>query len=153
MFPSHDNTRGPTQSVGACINNNYNLSNSFTTKNLKVLNGSLNIKPNQSVTVYGNITQSADNSIVLENDANLIQMNDNTVNDTKKITVKRDVHMRKLDYTYWGTPVSNQKLLNDASINDGFSVGTPNNRIYNYNEPNDYFVDATDQNFVELNLR
>ena len=142
------NTSGPTQSLGACINNDYNLPNSFTTKNLKVLNGSLNIKPNQSVTVYGNITQSADNSIVLENDANLIQMNDNTVNDAKKITVKRDVHMRKLDYTYWGTPVSNQKLLNDTSINDGFSVGTPNNRIYNYNEPNDYFVGATDQNFV-----
>ena len=58
------------------------------------------------------------------------------------------MHMRKLDYTYWGTPVSNQKLLNDTSINDGFSVGTPNNRIYNYNEPNDYFVDDTDQNFV-----
>ncbi len=58
------------------------------------------------------------------------------------------MHMRKLDYTYWGTPVSNQKLLNDTSINDGFSVGTPNNRIYNYNEPNDYFLDDTDQNFV-----
>ncbi len=145
---SWSNSSGPTQTLGACINNNYNLTNSFTTKNLKIINGSLNIKPNESVTVYGNISQVSDNGIVLENDANLIQINDNAINDTKKVTVKRNGHMRKMDYTYWGTPVSNQKLLNDTSINDGFSVGTPNNRIYNYNEPNDYFVGTTDQNFI-----
>ena len=145
---SWSNTTGPTQSLGACINNNYNIANNFTSKNLKVLNGSLNIQPNSTVTVYGNITQSSDDSIVLESDANLIQTNDNATNDIKKITVKRDVHMRQLDYTYWGTPVSNQKLLNDVAINDGFSVGTPNNRIYRYNEPNDYFAATTDQHFV-----
>ncbi|WDF46201.1 BspA family leucine-rich repeat surface protein [Chryseobacterium sp. KACC 21268] len=145
---SWSNTTGPTQSLGACINNNYNIANNFTSKNLKVLNGSLNIQPNSTVTVYGNITQSADDSIVLESDANLIQTNDNATNDSKKITVKRDVHMRQLDYTYWGTPVSNQKLLNNVAINDGFSVGTPNNRIYRYNEPDDYFAATTDPYFV-----
>ena len=122
---SWSNTSGPTQSLGACINNNYNLASNFTAKNLKVLNGSINIKPNNTVKIYGNITQSIDNQIVLENDANLIQTSDNAVNTNHKISVKRDVHMRQLDYTYWGTPVSNQKLLNDDAINDGFSVGTP----------------------------
>ena len=145
---SWSNTSGPTQSLGACIHNNYNLTNSFTTKNLKIINGSLTIKPNESVTVYGNITQSADNDIVLDNDANLIQINDNAVNSNHKIHVKRSVSMRKMDYTYWGAPVSNQKLLNDTTLNDGFSVGTPNNRIYRYNEPNDYFAATTDSHFV-----
>ena len=145
---SWSNTSGPTQSLGACINSNYNLASNFTAKNLKVLNGGLNIKPNNTVKVYGNITQFADNQIILDNDANLIQTDNNAVNDSKKITVKRITHMRQLDYTYWGTPVSSQKLLNDEAINDGFSVGTPNNRIYNYNESDDYFVAATDSHFV-----
>ncbi|TDX86754.1 putative secreted protein (Por secretion system target) [Epilithonimonas xixisoli] len=145
---SWSNTTGPTQSLGACINNNYNIANNFTSKNLKVLNGVLNIQPNSTVKVYGNITQSVDNNIVLESDANLIQTNDNAVNSNHKINVKRSASMRKMDYTYWGTPVSNQKLLNDVAINDGFSVGTPNNRIYRYNEPNDYFAATTDSHFV-----
>lgn len=144
---SWSNTAGPDQNKGACINNNYNLTNSFVAKNLKVLNGVLNIKPNSTVTVYGNITQSSDNQIVMESDANMIQLDNNAANSSHKITVKRDVHMRKMDYTYWGTPVSNQKLLNTAA-NDGFSVGTPNDRIFYYNEPNDYFLPVTDQYFV-----
>lgn len=145
---SWSNTTGPTQGLGACINDNYYINSSFTTKNLKVTSGTLSIKPNVSVIVYGNITQQADNKIILESDANLVQTDNTAVNSSHKITVKREVHMRQLDYTYWGSPVNGQKLLNDSALNDGFSIGTPNNRIYNYNEPNDYFVAATDQNFI-----
>lgn len=142
-------TGTPNQITNACINETYNQTTSFTSKNLKILAGAtLNIQANQSVKVYGNITQKSDNEIVLENDANLIQTNNLASNSPHKITVKRNAHMRKMDYTYWASPVANQKLLNDPTVNDGFSVGTPNNRIYNYNEPNDYFVAATDPDFV-----
>ena len=139
----------PTQTTNVCINEPYNLATNFTSKDIKITPaGSLNIQPNHNVTVYGNITQNSDNSIVLESDAGLVQINDNAVNSNYKIQVKRNTHMRKMDYTYWGSPVSGQKLLNNAAIDDGFSVGTPNNRIYKYNEPNDYYVATSDQYFI-----
>ena len=142
------NVTGPTAGLSACINDSYQLSTGFTTKHLKVQLGSLTIQPNSTVKVYGHITQSADNKIVLENDANLIQTDNTASNDAHKIAVKRSTHMRKMDYTYWGSPVGNQKLLNNTAQNDGFSVGTPNSSIYNYNEPDDYLVQTNDQYFV-----
>lgn len=139
----------PNQNRNACIESPYNIPNDFTANNIKIKpSGSLSIQPNHSVTVYGNITQAADNQIVLEIDASLLQINNNSINSNHKVTVKRGVKMRKMDYTYWGTPVSGQKLLNDTAINDGFSVGTPNGRIWEYNEPNDYFKASTDNYFV-----
>lgn len=66
--------------------------------------------------------------------------------------------MKKMDYIYWGTPVqgdatSGQILLNTTNpdletSSGGFSPGTPNKRIYRYNEPNDYFVATTDAYFI-----
>ena len=63
----------PTQTTNVCINEPYNLATNFTSKDIKITPaGSLNIQPNHNVTVYGNITQNSDNSIVLESDAGLV---------------------------------------------------------------------------------
>ncbi len=104
--------------------------------------GKITISANNSLKVIDgiNITNNADNdNLVIESDGVLLQENGNAVN-TGKILARRNVKMRKTDYTYWSSPVTGQKLINDATLNDGFSVGTPNNRIYQYNEPNDKFV-------------
>ncbi len=137
----------PTEGINACIDATLNLSNKLNVKKIKILpDGQLNIQSNASLIVAENITQSKDNQIVLESDANLIQVPNNAQNSNHKIIVKRSIKMNKMDYSYWGTPVSNQKLLDNGG--DGFSVGTPNNRIYFYNEPNDYFKPTTDQYLV-----
>lgn len=114
--------------------------------------GKTTITANGSLKVFDNINitnNSNNDNLTLESDAVLLQENGSAVN-TGKILAHRDVKMRKTDYTYWSTPVSGQKLLNDTTLNDGFSVGTPNNRIYYYNEPNDTFkaVPATETTFV-----
>ena len=114
--------------------------------------GKTTITANGSLKVIDdiNITNNSNNdNLTLESDAVLLQENGSAVN-TGKILAHRDVKMRKTDYTYWSTPVTGQKLINDATLNDGFSVGTPNNRIYYYNEPNDTFkaVPATETTFV-----
>ena len=49
-----------------------------------------------------------------------------------------------MDYLYWSAPVTGQGLK-------AFSPGTPDNRIFQYNEPNDLFKAvplATEPNFV-----
>jgi hypothetical protein len=49
-------------------------------------------------------------SVVVNNNANLIQINDDAIN-TGTITVKREsTPMNKYSYTYWGTPVSGQAM-------------------------------------------
>ena len=121
--------------------------------------GKLTINANKSLTVTDgiNITNNVDNNnLVMESDASLLQINN--VANTGKIFAKRDVKMRKMDYTFWSTPVTGQALRNTSSSTGGtnpalydmggFSEGTPNNRIYRYNEPNDLFVATTDANFV-----
>lgn len=93
-----------------------------------------------------NITNNAANdNLVMESDANLIQIN--TAANTGNMQAKRGTHMRKMDYTYWSSPVSGQKLLNDAG-NGGFSVGTPNNRVFYYNEPTDTFKATAETTFT-----
>ncbi|WP_034672200.1 GEVED domain-containing protein [Epilithonimonas caeni] len=119
--------------------------------------GKTTISANSSLKVTDviNITNNANNdNLVLESDAVLLQDNPNAVN-TGNIYAKRDVKMRQKDYTYWSSPVQNQVLLNTSGgasgplyTSGGFSEGTPNNRIYQYKEPNDTFVATADANFV-----
>ena len=128
----------------------------FTVKNLTVEStGLLEIKADQGITVTGTIT-TADNKIVIDSDGSLLQTNSPLTNDNSgKIIVKRDVKMRKTDYTFWSSPVDVQPLRNTGGTTNpstyntgGFSAGTPNSRIFYYDEPTDYFKMTTDANFV-----
>ncbi|WDF48306.1 T9SS type A sorting domain-containing protein [Chryseobacterium sp. KACC 21268] len=148
------NTTGPDATLDAIIRSPFvvgaNASQAtFTVKDLTVENtGLLEIPANQGITVAGKIT-TADNKIVIDSDGSLLQTNSPAANDNSgKIIAKRDVKMSKTDYTYWSTPVTGQKLLNNAALGDGFSVGTPNNRIYDYYEPTDNFKATADSNFA-----
>jgi len=68
-------------------------------------------------------------SLILENAAGLYQ-SDNDIINTGIINLKRDSSpIVKLDYTYWSSPVANQKLL-DVSPN------TPSDKYFSY----DYMV-------------
>ncbi len=89
---------------------------------------------------------TAGGQAVFENNANLMQ--DADAVNSGSIIMKRSATMKKMDYTYWSSPVSGQKLLNSGTSGDEFSPGTPNNRIFRYNEPNDKFYATTDPNFV-----
>jgi subtilisin-like proprotein convertase family protein len=94
-----------------------------------------------------NITNNASNdNLTINSDGNLLQSS--AVANTGNVLALRGVHMRKMDYTYWSSPVTGQKLLNTSG--DGFSVGTPNNRIFYYYEPTDNFkaVPATETTFI-----
>lgn len=95
-------------------------------------------------------------NVILANNANLLQ--DVGAVNLGSVQAERKTSMKKMDYTYWSSPVqgdatTGQRLLNTTNANletssGGFSPTTPNNRIYRYNEPNDYFIGTTDSYFI-----
>ncbi len=96
------------------------------------LGGKLTIDPKSSLTIQNYLkNEAAASDVLVESDANLIQINDSSVN-IGNITVKRNANLKRLDYNYWGAPVSGQNVRS-------FSPETLNTRFYFYNESNDYF--------------
>ncbi|OEL11442.1 por secretion system C-terminal sorting domain protein [Cloacibacterium normanense] len=94
--------------------------------------GKLTIDPKSSLTIQNYLkNEAAASDVLVESDANLLQINNSSVN-IGNITVKRNANLKRLDYTYWGSPVAGQNVK-------AFSAGTLDTRFYVYNESNDYF--------------
>jgi hypothetical protein len=108
---------------------------------------SLTINTNAIVTIPSgfNVTLNApiivtSGSFTLENNANLIQTNKNSIN-AGTINVKRDSSpLFRSDYTMWSSPVSGSQTLG------GFSPLTVTNRFHEYDTATDYYkaVPSTD---------
>ena len=126
----------PNQKLKAKIEGNYPASApSFTCKKLTIDNGvSVTIGAGKYIRVINEIVNNnaSASQFTVESDGGLIQVNDASVN-TGNITVKRNANLKRLDYNYWGSPVSGQQLK-------AFSPGTLNSRFYIYQESNDSFV-------------
>ena len=90
----------------------------------------------QSVVLAENAGQTIAN-LTLENNAYLKQtQNVATNNNIGKITVHRNsTPMFRLEATGWSSPVENQKLFD-------FAIGTLSNRIYEYDEPSNAFINT-----------
>ena len=127
----------PTASDEAIIAGNYStiINGAISAKKLTVNSGILTVNSGTNLTVLDNLINNASaTAVVLENNANLIQGSDTTVNtNTGAITVKRNSNpLRRLDYTIWSSPVAEQNIL-------AFSPETLSNRFYNYNETTNLF--------------
>lgn len=118
---------------------NVVLGNNFDTavSNDLIMDGTLTINANKTLTintsgnfveVVGNVTNNG--NLTVENDGNFIQRDG--IYTGNNITVKRNAELKRLDYNYWGSPVTNQNLKS-------FSPGTLNTRFYTYNESDDFF--------------
>ncbi len=105
----------PNSDMEAIVNGDYNTSSStgngaFTAKKLTINSGILTISSGTNLTVVNEIINNAGSSgVIVENNANLIQVNN--VSNTGAITVKRNSNpLKRLDYTMWSSPVSGQNL-------------------------------------------
>lgn len=124
---SGDNTATPASAktvtgTGVYVRNNLDV----------VAPAILKIEKDKAINVYNNISSASENNFIVESDGNLLQVNKSASN-TGKITAKRNAKLKRLDYNYWGSPVSGQQLK-------AFSPGTLNSRFYIYQESNDSFV-------------
>ena len=121
----------PTIYHKAVIAENYS-GNSFEACECEVnSNKTLTIGDGKYVKLKFGLVVNTGGNVIVENDANLIQEAD-YANNTGNITVKREALMKRLDYTYWGSPVTGQNLKS-------FSPGTLDNRFFVYREIDDYF--------------
>ncbi|WP_332030806.1 choice-of-anchor D domain-containing protein, partial [Kaistella sp.] len=111
--------------------------------------GTVTIPNGRTLNVKGKITNHGNgDNFTVKTGGHLIQIEDGAVN-TGSITAERlvsDINniSTHMDYLYWSAPVTGQNLQD-------FSPGTPANRIFQYNEPNDLFKAvplATEPNFV-----
>lgn len=103
-------------------------------KNITVESGkNLTVLANSALQVEDYIRNLGDGeNFTVQSDANLIQVNDGAVN-TGNVKVLRESRMKRLDYTYWSSPVQNQVLKT-------FSPNTVNSRFYEYTEATDLFT-------------
>lgn len=98
--------------------------------NAPVYNASLTIKDTYHIKVDKNIASNG--NFIVENGANLVQINDDAVN-TGNITVKVNSNpMKRLEWTLWSSPVVGQNLFD-------FSPQTVTSRIYKYNPSTDEY--------------
>lgn len=133
----------PTESLNTVIAGNYDtgVNGKFSTNKLTVNNGNnLNIAANTSITILTDIINNG--NITVQSEGNLVQTGNftnvggsTTSGNVGKITLFRDSRMKRLDYTYWGSPVANQNLF-------GFSPNTVQTRFYKYLESNNGYSNA-----------
>ena len=103
-------------------------------------NARLSVEAENTVKVQNEILTMDGSTLIVRNEANLIQINDAAVN-TGNITVERKANLKRLDYIYWASPVKGQNLKQ-------FSPGTVDTRFYTYNEANNLFESINPKNTV-----
>ncbi len=128
----------PLANEKAIFTGNYDFTKSGETADLsicecEITNGAiLTIPSNKTLTVKGKITNNGtEDKLNVNNDGNLIQTEDDAVNNALA-TIYRNSLMKRLDYTYWSSPVTGQQLKS-------FSPGTLNARFMEYKEEDDLF--------------
>jgi len=136
---------GPFQPVAdqpAVINGNFSSTEDVSACSLTVNSGNVVVHPGHDFNVTGAVTVNG-GSLTFENNANLLQVND--VSNSGPITVKRQASMKRLDYVYWGSPVSGQdlKLFSPYTVSPvnapGFPTPVGPSRFYTLNEATNAF--------------
>ncbi|WP_291085832.1 leucine-rich repeat protein [Flavobacterium sp. BFFFF1] len=138
----------PDSNKGVLISGDYAEAADLTACSLEVSgNAIVTIPSGFDFTISGKVTVAPTASLTVENDANLIQLDN--VENAGNIKVKRDATMRRLDYVFWGTPVTGQdlKLFSPKTI----SPPVGNSRFYTLDEPSNSFsaiVEPSGVNFI-----
>ena len=96
----------------------------------------LTVSPNNYVSVLNDIMNEG--NITVKSDGNLVQVNNTSkYNGGGAFKLERATKIKRLDYTYWGSPVTGQSFYS-------FSPRTLANRFYTYNEEDGSFTTIQD---------
>ncbi|MDI1255401.1 MAG: T9SS sorting signal type C domain-containing protein [Flavobacterium sp.] len=139
----------PDAGVIATIEGDYNSTSDglLTAKNLTVTTGNVVIASGDTMHLEDELTVNG-GSVSFENNANLIQVN--TATNTGNITVERDASLRRLDYVYWGAPVTGQNLKLFSPMTVSPPVGS--SRFYTLDEATNNFSQIVDPTIVNFDL-
>ena len=119
----------PSSTTSAIFAGNFNRNENIEACSITINNNAIvTINSGFTMTLTNGLTVSS-GSLTFENNASLVQMNNNAINSGnisyKRITSK----MKAFDYTYWSSPVAEQKLniLSPNTLSDKyFSFAYPN---------------------------
>lgn len=133
IFPTADHDVFLDDDFISDENNEY----MFEVKSLTLNEGyTYTLTSGYSLIVYENIVNnSAPSSFVVQNNANLFQVNDGALANEGEITVKRNSsEIFRLDYTMWSSPVTGSQTLKQ------FSPQTVDSRFYEYSTSSDIYA-------------
>lgn len=125
-------TNGNPDSVTTAIfEANYTATASINACNVIVKNGAIVTIPTGFTLTANGAVKVESGSLTFENNANLIQIAE--VQNSGNVVVKRNSSaLKRLDYTLWSSPVTNQPLFS-------FSPQTTANRFYFYNSADNVY--------------
>ena len=81
-------------------------------------------------------------TLILENNASLLQTDDQLINSGTVVYKRETSPILKYDYTYWSSPVFNQKLIS-------VSPNTPSNYFYSYNAVSSSWFNEVTSNIMQ----
>lgn len=115
----------PNKGIKAVISANFTSSSDLEACSLSITGtAQVVLQSNHTFTIVRNISVDPTASFIVQNNANLVQINH--IANTGNITLlKESAPILRLDYTAWSSPVSGQNLL-------AFSPNTLSNRFYEY---------------------
>jgi endonuclease I len=115
----------PNKDTRAIINGNYTSTGNLEFCSLDIIGtAQVTLESNHTFTIVRALNIGATANLIIQNNANLIQIND-VVNSGNITVLKESAPILRLDYTSWSAPVSGQNLLS-------FSPNTLTNRFYEY---------------------
>lgn len=121
----------PTSTKVAVFEGDYTTSDLLSAKRVIINSGIIAFESGSTLSTQDEINVNG-GILNMQSNANLLQAN-TTFANSGLITVERQVSLRRLDYVYWSSPVSNQLLAD-------FSPDTTPTRFYTLNEPTNAFV-------------
>ncbi len=122
----------PDAFVDAIIGGNLTTAERLVSKTLTINSSAvLTIAAEASFTT-GDFVNNG--TLVVESDGNFVQTEGSMNSGSGTATVKRNARMKRLDYTYWGSPVHGTQTLKQ------FSPGTVDNRFMTYDPATDFFT-------------
>lgn len=121
----------PTSTQKVVFTGNFNQDVDLVGCSCKITGGAaVTIRTKRTLTITNEVEVVGGGVLTFENNASLVQINDNALN-AGTINYKRQTTViNKLDFTYWSSPVLNQKLL-DVSPN------TLGDKFYSFNGSTD----------------
>ena len=117
--------RAPSSVDTIVFNSDYSSASDLKGCSCLVTAGNVVINSGHTLAITNRVTVSG-GTITFENNASLVQINDNAINSGLITYKRKTTPILNSDYTYWSSPVANQSLYN-TSPNTSYS------KFYSYN--------------------
>ncbi|MFV8379899.1 T9SS sorting signal type C domain-containing protein, partial [Flavobacterium sp. LB3R33] len=133
----------PTLSKALVFDGNYSENTDVVGCSCEVKSGTIKILDGKTMTITNGVSVSGSAALIFENNASLVQDNNSALN-VGNIQYKRQTNIiSKFDYTYWSSPVFNQRLLN-------VSPNTLFDKFFSFNASTDTWQQENTANLMEV---